>query len=143
MMTSRMVEKSRRQKASSTHRSLQPCGGKPDLFNKTAVAKQQSQKERKRTDRLTVHQLEDFGGPDDEDDGGCGQQQTLIRHEDVQNQTELIIGKMEEMMFNNRDASIPSIKPSLDWLAAPSHGKKSIRPQKPEVPAATHRPRRR
>lgn len=42
------------------------------LLNKTAVVKQQSQKERKHTDRLTVHQLEDFGGPDDEDDGGCG-----------------------------------------------------------------------
>lgn len=72
MMTSRMVEKSRRQKASSTHRSLQPCGGKPDLLNKTALVKQHSQKERKHTDRLTVHQLEDFGGPDDEDDGGWG-----------------------------------------------------------------------
>lgn len=33
---------------------------------------QQKCNSRKQTDRLAVHQLEDFGGPDDEYDGSCG-----------------------------------------------------------------------
>lgn len=94
MITSRMVENRRRQKASSTHKSLHPCGkdtnkntemdvqvaGKVSLFISVYARNPQRWQDqgtstecnnRKQTDRLAVHQLEDFGGPDDEYDGSC------------------------------------------------------------------------
>lgn len=39
-------------------------------------------------------------------------------------QEELVLGKMVQVLVNNRNASIPSTNPSLVSLAAPSHDKR-------------------